>query len=130
MTTINLKPNYQIYSCIGRPRNLFTDPVAHILNIVSECTNAPILSISTVGRGGTVIFAKHIARYMIYYYTIKNLRMTAFETGASDHSTTINSITVCGDLNATDPSFRHLFNKVEARVSRMYTKPKKRVIKK
>ena len=115
-----MKPNYQIYSSIARPIYTQSVSIGKILRTVSQLTGIPVGKITSKGRKYEVVNAKHIARYMLYHYTHLGQLSVAKETGATNHTTTLNSLIDCEDYCQTDKEFRHRFETIKSIISVNY----------
>ena len=111
-----MKPNYQIYCCINRPKYVISDS-DYILKVVSSHTSVPIHQMQKNGGIGPIPEAKHIARYFIYNYTKLSLYAVGLKTGSINHTTTLKSLRVLQGWIETDKTIREKVEKIEQVIS-------------
>ena len=99
-----------------------TQIIETILETVSRYTDTPIHKLKSSSRLKEVAEAKHIARYMLYYYTTLSQKGVIENTGGINHTSTIHSINTLSDLCATEKATKQLVDNVEAKIALLYKK--------
>jgi chromosomal replication initiator protein len=102
-----------------------TQIIETILETVSKYTGTPIKKLQSSSRLKEVAEAKHIARYMLYYYTTLSQKGVIENTGGINHTSTIHSINRLSDLCATEKATQQLVHNVEAEIASQFSKVEK-----
>lgn len=68
------------------------DKIHYIQKIVSEFLDVPVIKMKSASRKHEVVFARHVAMYLIRNNTNYKLKDIGFEFGWRDHTTVINAV--------------------------------------